>query len=476
MREACSWKEKWRFQEGPDEELRRGADVEERVRKMGESLGLKARSDTILGWLSEGYGPSKGDGFTSLDLRGVKGSMEVFSGSGHWSRSLARRGFDTWEFDYCNDGHDDILNPHRFLDLAEGILSGKYSALHFGTPCRSWSKARSPKLRAEKWLYHGVPGLRPHELQIIREGNELLRRSLVLLRLACCCGLAVTLENPFSSLLWEHVEVKKWIREFGIECIETHYCQWGAPWMKPTKLAANYKQIRQLARRCQGGQTHVILKGKTAEGVFRTSLAASYPEALCDAWAVCVESAITCMKSSAEDNVIKELEGDDCNIRPWDPVIPVEWGVPPIPDSMLKLEDYTLLYNHAWRAPEAIHSLEARAALKGVFHACRTPACRSTRVLFLTDNMAVALAFAKGGCRNFGLLKHCRRLAASVLAYRICPCFRYVETARNVADGPTRPYKASEAPRVPAHHEAVRVILPPPGLEPRRLEDGGRHM
>ena len=85
--------------------------------------------------------------------------------------------------------------------------------------------------------------------------------------------------------------------------------------------------------------------------------------------------------------------------------------------------------------------LEARAALRAVEHVARTPEMKGAKHVMLCDNMAVVCAFSKGRCSNFWLLKCCRRLAAVVLQAGLYPSWRYIETFRNLSDGPTRPDK-----------------------------------
>jgi hypothetical protein len=107
------------------------------------------------------------------------------------------------------------------------------------------------------------------------------------------------------------------------------------------------------------------------------------------------------------------------DVRHWDPVIPIDNHVPQVPDYMLQLDDYKLLFNHPWRVHEAIHMLEGRAALKGGQHACRSPSCRYHRVLMLCDNMSVVTAFNKGRCQNHALLRLTRKLASFALCHNI---------------------------------------------------------
>ena len=482
VRDVASWHEKWRFTAAPGEDDdARALSACKKLTRLRAALGMSDASVTSLEhWLRSGYGPPRhGHGLPVPSLGHTRAFLEVFSGCGRLSKELSKVGFETREFDYCNNEQDNILDDGVFMDLLLDVLEGKYSAAHFGTPCRSWSRARLPRLRDSQHLYEGVPGLGAKERAIINEGNELLRRSLVLIRVACVCGLKVSLENPLSSMLWLHAEVRAWIAEFNIAPIHTDYCQWGMPWMKPTRLAANYVEIQRLARTCQGGHVHVVLRGKGPDGAWRTTQAASYPPRLCEAWAeaIFVSHRGACdSKRSASATLDDVAEDPFREYRGWDPVFPVCSNVPPVPDELLHLNDYRLLYTQKWLSTEPIHMLEGRAMLKSIQHACRTPVCRHHRVLFLGDNMAVQLSMSKGRCKNHALLRLCRRMAAYVLGHEIYPRFRYVESARNVADGPTRPDKAPQEAGVECRHAPLREFVPAPGAEPGRIEGRGRHM
>ena len=214
IRSAYRWHERWRFQEDGIHVVPPGgpAHPHDALEKLRTQLGLSGSSGDVLGWIKGGFGPTREGWQHRPDLKGVKRALEVFSGCGNWSKALRAHGFEVRAFDYCNDSQDDILDDRVFLELMSEVLSGQLSAMHFGTPCRSWSRARLPRLRTLSYISSGVPGLCPRERKIVEEGNELLRRSLILLRLGCLCGLAVSLENPFSSMMWSHPEVQKWIR------------------------------------------------------------------------------------------------------------------------------------------------------------------------------------------------------------------------------------------------------------------------
>lgn len=149
--------------------------------------------------------------------------------------------------------------------------------------------ARWPPLRSLRYLLPGLPGLRARERELVREGNELTRRSIILLRVAAACGLLVSLENPQSSRIWHHPELVRSLDEWGFAKITTHYCQWGELYKKPTSIAANYTSIECLMRRCSGDHMHAVLRGRDSSGASKTSLAAAYPRSLCSAWAQCID-------------------------------------------------------------------------------------------------------------------------------------------------------------------------------------------
>ena len=125
--------------------------------------------------------------------------------------------------------------------------------------------------------------------------------------------------------------------------------------------------------------------------------------------------------------------------------------------------------NHATRPSSQVlvdththtHNLTLRLAGSKFRHRCRSPLCRNKRVLMLCDNMAVVMAFNKGRCQNHALLRLTRKLAAFALCHTIFYIFRYVEWARNVADGPNRPDKLAKEDRLKGGETGFRVFVQP---------------
>ncbi len=83
----------------------------------------------------------------------------------------------------------------------------------------------------------------------------------------------------------------------------------------------------------------------------------------------------------------------------------------------------------------------------------------------LCDNMSAVMAFNKGRCQNHALLRLTRKLAAFALSHNICFRVRYVESARNVADGPTRPDKLAQKAGIEGGESDLRIFVQTAGKE-----------
>ena len=83
--------------------------------------------------------------------------------------------------------------------------------------------------------------------------------------------------------------------------------------------------------------------------------------------------------------------------------------------------------------------LEGRVALAALKHVARTPDAHGKHVLSMVDNLSVVCSFSKNRASDFGLLNLTRKICSFVCAFGITCHWRYLETERNPADGPTRP-------------------------------------
>ena len=92
----------------------------------------------------------------------------------------------------------------------------------------------------------------------------------------------------------------------------------------------------------------------------------------------------------------------------------------------------------AWRRPDKIHNLEARAAVMGLEEFCKDPANHSHVLLSLGDNMSEVLAMDRGRARSWELLAIARRAAALQAAANVRWARRHIETDRNPSDYASR--------------------------------------
>lgn len=61
-------------------------------------------------------------------------------------------------------------------------------------------------------------------------------------------------------------------------------CMFGAPWRKPTTLAANFDKIMRLFRKCDGFHVHISLQGNAPCGRSWTAVASPYWQDFARTW------------------------------------------------------------------------------------------------------------------------------------------------------------------------------------------------
>ena len=80
---------------------------------------------------------------------------------------------------------------------------------------------------------------------------------------------------------------------------------------------------------------------------------------------------------------------------------------------------------------------EGRALLYALKRIGRSKKNHRRRLLFLVDNMAVCLSFARFRAKSFPLLVLVRKFAAWCLSHRIFPAIRWIPSERDSADAPS---------------------------------------
>jgi hypothetical protein len=124
-------------------------------------------------------------------------------------------------------------------------------------------------------------------------GNELLRRTLVLVRLLLRGGSFWTIENPATSLLFQMPGVRRIIKQKATRSARLHHCIYGLhiPGSPVGSLCrqdivgiVNLEGLENLSCKCDNKHTHFHALGsvKTKQGGRSCSaLAGAYPFKLC---------------------------------------------------------------------------------------------------------------------------------------------------------------------------------------------------
>ena len=222
--------------------------------------------------------------------------LEIFSGKAGVTRALKQKGLRVLPpIDITVEGEVrepvDILDADLFDFVLLLVQIGAVDFLHLGTPCGTFSIARTrpggpPPLRSE------VCSLRFPELEgqlwwQLWSGNEFLARPLLLMEAVVKAGGDTSLENPLSSLMWKVPWVQQLARDLHLFEVDMDQCEYGAPSMKPTRFLVSHSLFKRWRRQCREDHPHVPLQGfvRDARGrkVFATKLAQVYPDRLCDA-------------------------------------------------------------------------------------------------------------------------------------------------------------------------------------------------
>ena len=231
--------------------------------------------------------------------------VELFCGSGNLTYAMKHFFPDSF-------GVDHKVNKQRVkivcLDLTKEdhqalvenwLLSGRCLWVHFGVPCGTASRARvrrlsrrihgPPPLRNSKFP-DGIPGIKGIHLIKLRAANKLysfMRRLILKLDAA---RVVWTVENPFTSLLWETSYWRQVDETLSPFYCELHNCMFGGQRLKRTCLASNCGAVMALNILCDGRHEHA--PWAMTNGVFDTSLEAEYTPMLARALATTILEAI----------------------------------------------------------------------------------------------------------------------------------------------------------------------------------------
>ena len=231
--------------------------------------------------------------------------VELFCGTGNLTYAMKHYFPDSFGVDHKVGKQrvkivclDLTRQDHQEL-MEQWLLSGQCLWVHFGIPCGTASRARlrrlskkhhgPPPIRNSRYP-DGIPGVQGLHLIKLRAANRLYSFMRKLILLLDKAGVVWTVENPFTSLLWETSYWRDIAAETDPFYCELHNCMFGGRRLKRTCLASNNKAIMALNVLCDGRHEHA--PWSMTDGVFDTALEAEYTPMLAKALAAVVLEAI----------------------------------------------------------------------------------------------------------------------------------------------------------------------------------------
>ena len=358
----------------------------------------------------------------------ARSMCDVFSGQGGFGSAVAESCQCRVAYiDTARDPTHDLTRTGFLEQLIGLILAGYFFMVHFAPPCSTWSRARQPPLRARGEHIYGLPHLTRAQRRRAEEGNRLARAAVRLIRACIEAKVGFSIENPHTSMMWdmpEMMDIQNASDSFSLSLV---YCAYGAKWLKPTRLLTNVKELVSLATSCKGDHEHQTLRGSSPEGVLWTRLAAAYPADLCVAYGEAIRKA--CQRGQlAPHRAVDRPRMRGSGVR-----------VPrPVESSWSRVSRWELTWKGRWKYDGHINVLELQTVQGIARHLARARTSWDQRFLVLCDSMVTIGCCHKMRSRSFNLLRGVRQLGAIELACGVNLLLRWIPSAWNPADGPSR--------------------------------------
>ena len=120
-------------------------------------------------------------------------------------------------------------------------------------------------------------------------------------------------------------------------------------------------------------------------------------------------------------------------------------GFNEVPESIMKREDWSVVWSRPWKFQANILNTEARGLAWSVEHLLRANRSINKRLLCFSDNLPLVLGCVKGRAKSGHLIKPLRKIAGLCLATGSRVSVRWVASELNVADEPSRAVSAWKA-------------------------------
>ena len=219
-------------------------------------------------------------------------ALEMFAGSGKFSRAVAALGYMVIALDW-GFGPDHNLARQKTLDMVLGwIQAGWVAFVLLAPPCQSWSRAQcrpgGPQMLTSNKFLDGLSELRyESERWKIVSGNKTMK-STVRVGLACLRNkVPFVIESPRTSMIWLSTEMANPKNRRDCRFFQSDFCLWGWRGEKAAGLLAGFCNPARVERICQNatckrtGERHTALAGiDPVSKCFWTHIAEAYPRAL----------------------------------------------------------------------------------------------------------------------------------------------------------------------------------------------------
>ena len=236
--------------------------------------------------------------------------LQLCAGAGRLSAKLRHSGFRTISVDHIVDRRSvhrslrlDLSNPSCLGFLRSLLLTEKVCFVHVALPYGTCRTARAervpkrsrlvkarPKCRTLRSQTHpeGRPDLEPGSSRRVEAANRIFKHVCKFLTLCCQLRIAVTLENPSRSFLWQVPCVRTLASRFALFPVKFQECMWGGKSDKWVTFLTNCVELSCLAKACDGNNQH---ESWQLVSQAKRGLASAYPMPLCSAIANAVLSA-----------------------------------------------------------------------------------------------------------------------------------------------------------------------------------------
>jgi len=309
---ATDWKEYFdvstSHSDSPEADVRfEGGGTASSWQAQSKSKARKVRGSADLLAASSSDAPEQTDP-TKLGSR----VLHLFSGPSPRADGLAhylqacRPSIHTVEVDIINSHLEDqdLVDDAVWTRIKQRLVSGDFSFVFAGPPCRTFSDARlsrpgPPALRSQEFLY-GFPksqakthGLLPKHFEQIRTDNLLAERTAEACAIMHHAGHGYAVEQPLGyksgSVSMFDLHCFSELKERGARYVDFHQCMFGAGSIKPTRFLYWNGRFDLLESQCDHPRTiqigqrwvaHQPLSGRDEHGAFKTKAASAYPDRL----------------------------------------------------------------------------------------------------------------------------------------------------------------------------------------------------